>query len=118
MVQLVGCDRLVKFYDGVQHWLHTKDTKDSNPINWAECISSPLIYSDEEEDDAASFLGVRLERDPDTGMLEMKQTGLIDRCIEAMGLDNGQINSKWTPAEAKPLVKDEDGENARGDFIY
>ena len=40
----------------------------------------------EQEDDAAGFLGVKLERDSNTGMLEMKQTGLIDRLIEALGL--------------------------------
>ena len=43
----------------------------------------------EQEDDAAGFLGVKLERDSNTGMLEMKQTGLIDRVIEALGLDDG-----------------------------
>ena len=43
----------------------------------------------EQEEDAAGFLGVKLERDSDTGTLEMKQTGLIDRVIEALGLDDG-----------------------------
>jgi hypothetical protein len=31
----------------------------------------------EQEDDAARFLGVTLERNPETGLLQMKQTGLI-----------------------------------------
>jgi hypothetical protein len=31
----------------------------------------------EKEDDVARFLGVTLEWDPETGLLEMKQTGLI-----------------------------------------
>jgi hypothetical protein len=31
----------------------------------------------EQEDNAAGFLGATLERDPETGLLEMKQTGLI-----------------------------------------
>jgi hypothetical protein len=43
----------------------------------------------EQEDDAAGFLGVKMERDSTTGLLEMKQTGLIQRVIEALGLDNG-----------------------------
>jgi hypothetical protein len=64
----------------------------------------------EQEDDAAGFLGVKLTRDNTTGLIEMKQTGLIDRVIESMGLDVGTVNGKWTPAEAKPLVKVEDGE--------
>jgi len=34
---------------------------------------------------------------------------LIKRVIEAMGLDISTNNDKWTPAEATPLVKDEDG---------
>ena len=46
------------------------------------------------ETDAAGFLGIRMERDPTTGLLEMKQEGLINRVIEAMGLDVGMIN-QW-----------------------
>ena len=72
----------------------------------------------EQEDDAAGFLGVRLERDPDTGLLEMKQTGLIDRVLDALGLDVGTVNGKATPAENAPLTKDEDGDPASGDFNY
>ena len=48
----------------------------------------------EQEDDAAGFLGVRLERNEETGLLEMKQTGLIDRIIEALGHDVGTVNGK------------------------
>ena len=39
----------------------------------------------------------------------MKQTGLIGRVIEALGLDDGYARVKHTPAETKPLVKDVDG---------
>ena len=42
----------------------------------------------EQEDDASGFLGVKMERDSNTGLLEMKQTGLIDRVVEALGLDD------------------------------
>jgi hypothetical protein len=72
----------------------------------------------EQEDDAAGFLGVRLERVEGTNLLEMKQTGLIDRVIETLGLDVGTVNGKATPAERAPLVKDEDGPIASGDFSY
>jgi hypothetical protein len=72
----------------------------------------------EQETDAAGFLGIRMERDPNTGLLEMKQEGLILRIIEAMGLDVGTVNPKWTPAEAAPLVKDSEGAPASGDFSY
>ena len=43
----------------------------------------------EQEDDAAGFLGVKMERDSTTGLLEMKQTGLIKRVVEALDLDDG-----------------------------
>eukprot|EP00957_Ditylum_brightwellii_P002530 194326-Ditylum_brightwellii.AAC.1 len=62
----------------------------------------------EEEDDAAGFLGVRMEKDETTGLLELKQTGLIDRVLETLGLDDGTAKCKWTPSESKPLVKDAD----------
>ena len=55
----------------------------------------------EQEDDAAGFLGVTLERDSEMGLLEMKQTGLIKRIIKALGLDNG-AKRKFTPSESKP----------------
>ena len=38
--------------------------------------------------------------------------------IKALGLDVGSVNGKATVAEAKPLVKDTDGEVAHGDFSY
>jgi hypothetical protein len=71
----------------------------------------------EQEDDAAGFLGVTLERDSETGLLEMKQTGLIKRIIKALGLDNG-AKRKFTPSESKPLVKDVNGDLASGAFSY
>ncbi len=53
----------------------------------------------EQEEDAAGFLGVKMERDSNTGLLEMKQTGLIERVVEALGLDDGYARGKHTPAE-------------------
>ena len=38
--------------------------------------------------------------------------------IEALGIDVGTMNGKATPAKTKPLIKDEDGEVAHGDFSY
>ena len=71
----------------------------------------------EQEDDAAGFLGVTMNR-TDEGNIELKQTGLIDRIIEALGLDTKLATTKWTPAEAKPLTKDVDGEPPQGSFSY
>ena len=42
----------------------------------------------EQEEDAAGFLGVRMEKN-ENGRLEMKQCGLIERVLEALGLDAG-----------------------------
>ena len=60
----------------------------------------------EQEDDAAGYLGVPSERDKESVLLELNQTGLIDRVIEALGLDVGTTNEKAMPAEHAPLVKD------------
>ena len=48
----------------------------------------------------------------------MKQTGLIDRIIDALGLDSKLSTNKWTPAEAKPLTHDKDGKPCQGSFSY
>ena len=72
----------------------------------------------EQEEDAAGFLGVNFVHDKSTGLIEMKQTGLIKRVIEVLGLDDGYAKGKHTPAESKTLVKDEDGEAASCGFSY
>jgi hypothetical protein len=41
-----------------------------------------------QEDDATEFLGVTLERNPETNLLEIKQAGLIKRVIKALGMDD------------------------------
>ena len=93
-------------------------SKDTLEINNAALQLRDLGVDLEQEDDAAGFLGVTLERDPETGLLEMKQTGLIKRIIEAVGLDDGSVKGKYTPSESKPLVKDVHGHAASGAFSY
>jgi hypothetical protein len=70
----------------------------------------------EQEDNKAGFLGVTLDRDASTGLLKMKQTGLIKRVIEVLELDDGYTKEKHTTAESKPLVKDADGKGVHGRF--
>ena len=41
----------------------------------------------EQEDDAARYLGVKITKTEDCH-INMKQTGLIDRVVEALGLDS------------------------------
>ena len=72
----------------------------------------------EEEDGATGFLGAILEKERNTGFIEMKKTGLIQRVIEAVRLDNGIVKGKFTPSEQSPLVKDADGEPPSGMFSY
>ena len=59
-----------------------------------------------------------MECDGDTGVLELKQTCLSDRIIKYLGLGFGIKKVKWAPAEATPLVKDEDEYSPTGDFSY
>ena len=74
----------------------------------------------EQESDPAEFLGVGIETDPTKGLMLMalKQTGLIARVIETLGLDVGKSLGKLTHAEAKPLVKDSDGDPTLEDFSF
>eukprot|EP00804_Cyclotella_cryptica_P019951 CCRYP_007860-RA/>CCRYP_007860-RA protein AED:0.15 eAED:0.00 QI:0/-1/0/1/-1/0/1/0/252 len=46
---------------------------------------------------AAGFLCVRMEIEQSTGLKELKQTALIDRVIETLGLDIGKTSGKFTP---------------------
>ena len=58
-----------------------------------------------ESDDVSAFLGIQFTREGDT--IELKQLGLIDKIIEATGMQDA--NPKDTPAEPKTLGKDKDG---------
>ena len=103
----------VVYVDDLIFW-----SKDVPLINGVAMQLRKLGVDLEQEDDAAGFLGVTLDRDGPSGLIEMKQTGLIKRVIEALGLDDGYAKGKHTPAESKPLVKDADGEGAHGGFSY
>ena len=64
----------------------------------------------EQEDDADGFICVNIERDLKTGLLDMKQIGLIQRVINAVVLYFGISKGKFTPSEDKSLGKDDNGE--------
>ena len=53
----------------------------------------------EQDNEAAGFLGVSLDQENNTGWLDMKQTGSIQRVIEAVGLDNSMVKGKFTPLD-------------------
>jgi hypothetical protein len=61
----------------------------------------------EKEEDMAGFLGIQIVRDAENHIITMTQTGLIDRILAAMEMEN--CNMKYTPAEKDPLCKDMDG---------
>ena len=63
-------------------------------------------------------MGVDLERDEETGLLEMKQPGFIDHVISDVGLDNSMAKVKYIPAGSVTLVNNEDGVPTSGSFNY
>jgi len=89
----------VVYVDDLIFW-----SKDTLAINDSAMQLRDLGVDLEQEDDTTGFLGVTLERDPETRLLEMKQTGLIKRIIQALGLDDG-AKGKFIPSESKPLVQ-------------
>ncbi|KAL7460116.1 hypothetical protein ACHAXS_000583, partial [Conticribra weissflogii] len=72
----------------------------------------------EQEDDAARFLGVHIQHNPNTRFLNISQKGLIKQVLETLGLDVGTANGKFTAVKAKPLAKHMHGESASDDFSY
>jgi hypothetical protein len=70
----------------------------------------------EEESDVAGYLGVLIDRDPDNDTITLRQSGLAQRIVEALHLDDNTTPVK-TPAEAF-LPLDEDGERAHEIYNY
>jgi len=68
-----------------------------------------------EEDTVAGFLGILLEPQDD-GTIELKQTGLIDRILTVMDLEDS--NPKSTPAATTPLGKDVKGAPCQEKWSY
>jgi hypothetical protein len=102
----------IVYVDDIIFW--SNDTED---INSSAMQLRELGVNFEQEDNATGFLEVTLEWGP-TGLLEMKQTGLIKWVIKALGLDNGLVKGKYTPSESKPMVKNINSEATSGAFSY
>ena len=47
------------------------------------------VALEQEEDPAGYLMGVKFDCDTNMGKIEMKPTGLINRVVEALGLDDG-----------------------------
>jgi hypothetical protein len=70
----------------------------------------------EEESDVAGYLGVLIDRDPDNDTITLRQSGLSQRIVEALHLDD-DTTSVRTPADSF-LPLDEDGEPAHEIYNY
>jgi hypothetical protein len=67
-----------------------------------------------ESNDVSNFLGIQFTRQGNT--IELKQTGLIQKIIEATGMQ--EANGKSTPADPKTLGKDPDGKPFNKQWSY
>jgi hypothetical protein len=69
-----------------------------------------------ESDDVSNFLGIKFKRCPETGTIELTQTGLIEKILEATGMTD--CNKASVPADPKPLGKDVNGEPFKESWEY
>jgi Reverse transcriptase (RNA-dependent DNA polymerase) len=67
------------------------------------------------EDDIFAFLGVELHR-KDSGEVELRQRGLIDKILLTCGMKD--CNTKSTPCNQVPLGSNPDGDPVTGKFDY
>ena len=74
----------IVYVDDLIFW--AKDKSDINDLVMKLC---GLGLDTEQEEDATVFLGFILDRNEETRLLYMKQPGLIDCVMNAVGLDNG-----------------------------
>ena len=70
----------------------------------------------EREEDMAGFLGIHIISDEHNNSLTMTQTGLIERILAAMDMED--CNHKYTPADKDPLCKDVNGAPCCEDWDY
>jgi len=67
-----------------------------------------------ESNDVSAFLGIQFTRKGET--IELNQTGLIDKIIETVGMQDA--NPAAVPAEVKPLGKDKNGAHHSESWNY
>ena len=87
-----------------------------------EAIERVKVNMDlEVEDSVDGFLGISVDRklgDDGEEEIHLKQKGLIDRVIAALGLDKENSNGIRTPAPDAPLPQDKEGEPHDLGFNY
>ena len=70
----------------------------------------------EEESDVAGYLGVLLDRDDSNNTITLRQSGLAQKTVEALHLDDGTSSVEKPAVSYLPL--DEDGEAAHKLYNY
>lgn len=93
--------------------LYAKNEKDIDEV--LEHLRTKEKLTLEEESTVAGFLGVDIKRNTDDGTITMTQTGLIDRILEALHVE--ELDPVATPCE-EVLGKDEDGDPPDCSFNY
>lgn len=71
----------------------------------------------EVEEDYAGFLGIDITRHDD-GRIELTQTGLIQRILDALGLDDETVTIRTEPAATKCLGKEENSAPRKEHWSY
>jgi hypothetical protein len=79
-------------------------------------LEEDFEVSKENNDTVESFLGIDCNHDSKAGTWEFKQLGLIDRILDATGMQD--CNSCPTPAEVQGLGSDVDGEDRAEAWSY
>jgi hypothetical protein len=92
-----------------------RDGKDINAVIESLRRPEPTKFGLNIEDDVAGFLGILMQKKED-GSIELIQTGLIDRILKVMGLDDSHVKS--TPSDVNALGKDDDGEPCSEPWSY
>jgi Reverse transcriptase (RNA-dependent DNA polymerase) len=92
-----------------------KDSTDIDAVIKSLRRPEPSSFDLNIEDDVAGFLGILMQK-RDDGSIELLQTGLIDRVLKVMGLEDS--HDKPTPLEIKALGKDENGEPCSEPWSY
>jgi hypothetical protein len=92
-----------------------KDNTDIDAVIESLRRLEPMSFDLNIKDDVAGFLGILMHKQDD-GSIELLQTGLIDRVLKIMGLEDS--HDKSMPSEVKALRKDEDGEPCSEPWSY
>jgi hypothetical protein len=102
---------LVQYVDDVCVGARTKAEADA----FFEQLRS-LKFDFTTEESITSYLGIKFEEDEANGSFDLTQPGLIDKVVEACGMED--CNPNKTPAARTTLGKDPEGEAFTGPWNY